>query len=164
LILINASKPAFRSLCVHREAEMTVSAILAAKGRDIVTIEPSASIAAAAELLGKKRIGAVIILGADRRIVGILSERDIVRAIAERGALALGEPVSVVMTRSVSTCNETETVISVMERMSAGKFRHMPVVDQGRPVGMVSISDVVKHRLHTMERDSAAMREYIMTA
>jgi hypothetical protein len=97
-------------------------------------------------------------------IVGILSERDIVRAIAERGALALGEPVSVVMTRSVSTCNETETVISVMERMSAGKFRHMPVVDQGRPVGMVSISDVVKHRLHTMERDSAAMREYIMTA
>jgi predicted transcriptional regulator len=68
------------------------------------------------------------------------------------------------MTRSVSTCNETETVISVMERMSSGKFRHMPVVDQGRPVGMVSISDVVKHRLDTMERDSAAMRDYIMTA
>jgi CBS domain-containing protein len=164
LILINASKAAFRSLCVHREAKMTVNTIIAAKGRDVVTIEPSASIAAAAELLGKKRIGAVVILGADRRIVGILSERDIVRAIAERGALALGEPVSVVMTRSVSTCNETETVISVMERMSSGKFRHMPVVDQGRPVGMVSISDVVKHRLDTMERDSAAMRDYIMTA
>jgi CBS domain-containing protein len=164
LILINASKRAFRSLCGHREAKMTVSTILAAKGRDVVTIEPSASIAAAAELLGKKRIGAIVILGADRHIVGILSERDIVRAIAERGAYALSEPVSVVMTRSVSTCNETELVISVMERMSAGKFRHMPVVDQGRLVGMVSISDVVKHRLHAMERDSTAMRDYIMTA
>jgi CBS domain-containing protein len=139
---------------------MTVRTILAAKGRDVVTIEPSASLAAAAELLAKKRIGAIVILGADRRIVGILSERDIVRAIAER-ADALGEPVSVVMTRSVSTCNETETVISVMERMSTGKFRHMPVVDQGRLVGMVSIGDVVKHRLHAMERDSAAMRDYI---
>ena len=139
---------------------MTVRTILAAKGRDVVTIEPSASLAAAAELLAKKRIGAIVILGADRRIVGILSERDIVRAIAER-ADALGEPVSVVMTRSVSTCNETETVISVMERMSTGKFRHMPVVDQGRLVGMVSIGDVVKHRLHAMERNSAAMRDYI---
>ena len=139
---------------------MTVRTILAAKGRDVVTIEPSASLAAAAELLAKKRIGAIVILGADRRIVGILSERDIVRAIAER-ADALGEPVSVVMTRSVSTCNETETVISVMERMSTGKFRHMPVVDQGRLVGMVSIGDVVKHRLHAMERDLAAMRDYI---
>jgi CBS domain-containing protein len=143
---------------------MTVSTILAAKGRDVVTIEPSASLAAAAELLAKKRIGAIVILGADRRIVGILSERDIVRAIAERGAYALAEPVSVAMTRRVSTCNETETVFSIMERMSAGKFRHMPVVDQGRLVGMVSIGDVVKHRLHAMERDSAAMRDYIVTA
>jgi predicted transcriptional regulator len=68
------------------------------------------------------------------------------------------------MTRSVSTCNEAEMVVSVMERMSSGKFRHMPVVEQGRLVGMVSISDVVKHRLHAMERDSTAMRNYIMTA
>jgi CBS domain-containing protein len=87
-----------------------------------------------------------------------------VRAIAERGAYSLSEPVSVAMTRRVSTCNETETVSSIMERMSAGKFRHMPVVDQGRLVGMVSIGDVVKHRLHAMERDSAAMRDYIVTA
>jgi CBS domain-containing protein len=143
---------------------MTVSTILATKGHDVVTIEPNASIAAAAELLAKKRIGAIVILGVDRRIVGILSERDIVRAIAERGAYALSEPVSVVMTRSVSTCTEAEMVISVMERMSAGKFRHMPVVDQGRLVGVVSIGDVVKHRLHAMERDSAAMRDYITTA
>jgi CBS domain-containing protein len=143
---------------------VTVSSVLATKGRDVVTLEPSASLAAAARLLAEKRIGAIVILGADRRIVGILSERDIVQAIAERGADALGEPVSVAMTRTVSTCNEAETVSSIMERMSAGKFRHMPVADQGRLVGMVSIGDVVKHRLHAMECDSAAMRDYIMTA
>lgn len=142
---------------------MTVSTILAAKGRDVVTIEPSASLAAAAKLLAEKRIGAVLILGADRRIVGILSERDIVRALAERGAGALEEPVSRTMTRKVSTCTERETVSSIMERMTDGKFRHMPVVDQARLVGMVSIGDVVKHRLHAMESDSAAMHDYILT-
>ena len=143
---------------------MTVATILAAKGRGVLTIQPSASLAAAATLLAEKRIGAVLILGADRRIVGILSERDIVRAIGERGVDVLGEPVSVAMTRKVSTCNETELVSSIMERMSAGKFRHMPVVDHGQPVGMISIGDVVKHRLQAMERDSVAMRDYISTA
>jgi CBS domain-containing protein len=142
---------------------MTVATVLAAKGLDVVTIEPSASLAAAARLLAEKRIGAVLILGADRRIVGILSERDIVRAIGERGADVLDEPVSVAMTRKVSTCNETELVSSIMERTSAGKFRHMPVIDQGQPVGMISIGDVVKHRLQAMERDSVAMRDYILT-
>jgi CBS domain-containing protein len=142
---------------------MTVANILAAKGRDLVTIEPSSSLADAAKLLAEKRIGAVLILGADRRIVGILSERDIVRAIAERGADVLGEPVSVAMTRKVSTCNEAELVSNVSERMTAGKFRHMPVIDQGQPVGMISIGDVVKYRLQAMERDSAAMRDYIST-
>ena len=143
---------------------MTVATILAAKGHDIVTIEPSASLAAAARLLAEKRIGAVLILGADRRIAGILSERDIVRVIAERGADVLNEPVSVAMTRKVSTCNETELVSKVMERMSEGKFRHMPVVDQGQPVGMISIGDVVKHRLQAMEQDSVAIHDYILTS
>jgi CBS domain-containing protein len=143
---------------------MTVSLILAAKGRDVVTIEPNATLAAAAKLLAEKRIGAVLILGADRHIVGILSERDIVRAIAERGAGALDEPVSAAMTRRVSTCNERETISAIMERMTVGKFRHVPVVDQGRLAGVVSIGDVVKHRLQEMERDSAAMRDYILTA
>jgi CBS domain-containing protein len=143
---------------------MTVSVLLAGKGREVVTIEPTASLAAAVALLAEKRIGAVLILGADRRITGILSERDIVRALAERGAAALDESVSSAMTRRVSTCRENETVSSIMERMTAGKFRHVPVVDQGRLVGIVSIGDVVKHRLHEMERDSAAMRDYILTA
>jgi len=129
-----------------------------------VTIEPSASLAAAARLLAEKRIGAVLILGADRRIAGILSERDIVRVIAEHGADVLNEPVSVAMTRKVSTCNETELVSKIMERMSAGKFRHMPVVDQGQPVGMISIGDVVKHRLQAMEQDSVAIHDYILTS
>ena len=142
---------------------MTVSAILAAKGRDVVSIEPSASLAAAAKLLAEKRIGAVVILGVDRRIVGILSERDIVRAVAEHGAAALGEPVSAVMTRNVATCGEDDSIASLMERMTAGKFRHMPVVDQGRLVGMVSIGDVVRQRLYARARDAAAMYGYIAT-
>jgi CBS domain-containing protein len=143
---------------------MTVSIILAGKGREVVTIEPAASLAAAARLLAEKRIGAVLILGADRRIAGIISERDIVRALADRGANALDEPVSRTMTRRVETCNESETVSNIMERMTVGKFRHMPVVDQGRVVGMLSIGDIVKHRVQEMERESAAMREYITTA
>jgi CBS domain-containing protein len=143
---------------------MTVSIILAGKGREVVTIEPAASLAAAALLLAEKRIGAVLILGADRRIAGIISERDIVRALADRGASALDEPVSRTMTRRVETCNESETVSNIMERMTVGKFRHMPVVDQGRVVGMLSIGDIVKHRVQEMERESAAMREYITTA
>ncbi len=143
---------------------MTVSIILAGKGREVATIEPNATLGDAVRLLAERRIGAIVILGADRRVVGILSERDIVRALAERGAAVLSEPVSQTMTRKVSTCNESETVVQIMERMTDGKFRHVPVVDQGQLVGIISIGDVVKHRLHEMERESAAMRDYILTA
>ena len=143
---------------------MTVSIILAKKGCDVVTIEPNANLAAAVELLAEKHIGAVVIVGADRRVVGILSERDIVRALAEQGREALDGPVSAAMTRKVSTCHERETISSIMERMTLGKFRHVPVVDQGRLAGIVSIGDVVKHRLSEVESDSAAMRDYILTA
>jgi len=143
---------------------MTVSIILAGKRREVVTIEPSARLADAIQLLAGKRIGAAIVLGADRRIAGIISERDVVRSLAERGAAALDEPVSGTMTRKVETCNEGETVANIMERMTAGKFRHMPVVDQGRLTGIVSIGDIVKHRVHEMERESVAMRDYIRTA
>ena len=143
---------------------MNVGIILAEKGREVVTIEPNASLAQAAHLLADKRIGAALILGADRRIAGIISERDIVRALAEHGAAALEQPVSRTMTRKVETCTENETVANIMERMTAGKFRHMPVVDQGRLVGVVSIGDIVKHRVHEVERESVAMRDYIMTA
>ena len=143
---------------------MTVSIILAAKGRNVISVEPNATLSSAVALLAEKRIGAVVVLGVDSRIVGILSERDIVRALAERGAAALNAPVSQIMTRKVSTCTEAETISSIMERMTEGKFRHVPVVDRGRLVGIVSIGDVVKHRLQQMESDSAAMRDYILTA
>jgi CBS domain-containing protein len=143
---------------------MTVSIILAGKGRDVASIEPNATLSAAIGLLAEKRIGALLILGADHRVVGILSERDIVRALGERGAEVLGEPVSRSMTRNVSTCTEKETISSIMERMTEGKFRHMPVVEQGRLAGIISIGDVVKHRVREMEQDSAAMHDYILSA
>jgi len=143
---------------------MTVSIILAAKGREVVSVEPNATLTSVVALLAERRIGAALVLGVDLRIVGIVSERDIVRALAERGAAALDDPVSRFMTRKFSTCTEGETMSSIMERMTEGKFRHLPVVDQGRVVGIISIGDVVKHRLQEMERDSAAMRDYILTA
>jgi CBS domain-containing protein len=143
---------------------MTVSIILAGKGRDVVTIEPKATLSDAVKLLAEKRIGAVVILGADRRIAGILSERDIVRALAESGRDAVDGPVSAAMTRKVSTCHERETISAIMERMTTGKFRHIPVVDQGKLVGIVSIGDVVKHTLMAMQHESEALHDYIQTA
>jgi CBS domain-containing protein len=147
-----------------REATMTVKAILSVKGSDVVTIEPTANLESAARILADRRIGALVVLGANHRIVGILSERDIVRAIAERGAAALSEPLSQVMTREVKTCKESDTVAEIMEWMTTGKFRHVPVVEQERLAGIVSIGDVVKHRLHEMEREQEALRDYIQTA
>lgn len=143
---------------------MTVSTVLADKGREVITIQPSATLADAVKVLAEHRIGAAPVLGADRRIVGIISERDIVAALGARGAAVLDEPVSRTMTRNVETCNQSETICSIMERMTERKFRHLPVVDQGRLVGIVSIGDVVKHRLREMEHESAAMHDYILTA
>ncbi|HZQ14813.1 MAG TPA: CBS domain-containing protein [Pseudolabrys sp.] len=145
---------------------MNVQAILAAKtiGGDIVGIEPTAHLAAAANLLARHRIGALVIRGAGGRLAGILSERDIVRALAEHGAAALDLPVGQVMTRDVETCNEDESCARIMERMTAGRFRHMPVLRGGKLVGLVSIGDVVKQRVDEIERESEAMRDYIRSA
>lgn len=143
---------------------MNVSAILADKGHDVVTIEPAATLAKAAQLLTEKRIGALLILGADHRLIGVISERDIVEALADRGSMALTEPVSQSMTREVATCTENEPTASLMEKMTTGRFRHLPVVDQDRLIGIVSIGDVVKHRLQQLEQESAAMHDYIQTA
>jgi CBS domain-containing protein len=143
---------------------MNVKAIIDVKGTDVVTIEPTVSLATASKLLAERRIGALVVLGADQRIVGILSERDIVRAISERGAGALHEQIAQVMTRKVATCTCDETIHSIMERMTAGKFRHVPVIEAGRLAGIISIGDVVKNRIEEMEQESAAMRDYIQTA
>ena len=143
---------------------MNVKAILAAKGGDIVSIEPTADLAAAAKLLSAHSIGAVLIRGAGGRLAGILSERDIVRAIAEQGAAALVSSVGQVMTRNVATCGEEDSIARIMERMTEGKFRHMPVLAKGEPIGLVSIGDVVKQRVGEIEQESEAMRDYIRTA
>jgi CBS domain-containing protein len=143
---------------------MTVQAILSVKGGKIVSIEPTATLETAVKTLTDHRIGALVVLGPDRRVIGIISERDIVRALAERGAGVLKEPLAQVMTRKVVTCSPSETVGTIMERMTTGKFRHVPVIEQDQVVGIISIGDVVKHRLHEMERESAALRDYIQTA
>jgi CBS domain-containing protein len=143
---------------------MTVKAILATKGSEVTTIEPTATLETAIGVLAERRIGALVVLGADRRLIGILSERDIVRALADQGVTVLKETLSQVMTRKVHTCTSSETVSAIMERMTTGKFRHIPVVEQDRLVGIVSIGDVVKHRLMEMERETDALRDYIQTA
>ena len=143
---------------------MTVKTILATKGSNVLSIEPTASLEAAVAMLAKHRVGALLVLGPDRRVIGILSERDIVRALAERGAGALKEPLAQTMTRKVVTCSQSDTVGALMERMTTGKFRHLPVIEQDQLVGIVSIGDVVKLRLHEMEHEAAALRDYIQTA
>jgi CBS domain-containing protein len=143
---------------------MTVNDILLHKGRDVITIEPTASVAAAVRMLAQHRIGALLVTGADYHIVGIISERDIVRVLDARGPAVLDAPVAEVMTRKVVTCDRRETIADIMERMTTGKFRHVPVVEHGRLAGLVSIGDVVKVRLSQLEHEQNALREYIRTA
>jgi CBS domain-containing protein len=141
---------------------MTVSRILALKGRDVATIAPHRSVADAVTLLAARRIGAVIVGGDDGAVLGILSERDIVRALVG-GADALQHPVSRYMTAEVVSCAPDMLIVDVMEEMTAGRFRHMPVMEGGRLAGIVSIGDVVKHRLDEMQHETQALREYITT-
>ena len=143
---------------------MTVNDILSQKGNQVLTIEPAATLATAVQTLAQRRIGALVVTGADHRIVGIISERDIVRVLGEKGTAVLGAPVAEVMTRKVVTCGRNETIAEIMERMTGGKFRHVPVVEHGRLVGIVSIGDVVKARLSELEYEQDALREYIRTA
>ena len=143
---------------------MIVKNILADKRGDVVTIEPTADLAAAVKLLTARHIGAVVVLGADHQVIGILSERDVVRTLAERGATVLSEPVSQVMTRDVKTCSEDDTVEGLMGRMTDGRFRHMPVVQQGKLIGIVSIGDVVKSHVEEIGHEARTLRDYIQTA
>ena len=143
---------------------MTVKSILSAKSRDVLTIEPTANLAAAAKLMAELNIGALVVTGPDQRIVGIVSERHIVRELAAHCAASLDLPLTEVMTRNVMTCNSSDTISSVMERMTEGRFRHLPVVEQGRLTGILSIGDVVKHRLQAMDNEQSALHDYIQTA
>lgn len=142
---------------------MTVRSILNTKGHQIMSVEPDAKLADAVKLLGEKKIGAVLVMS-QNRLEGILSERDIVRVLGERGAGVLEEPVSQVMTRKVVTCKETDTVAELMEMMTTGKFRHLPVLDNNQVVGLISIGDIVKRRVQEYEAEQEALRDYIKTA
>lgn len=143
---------------------MTVKMILSTKGSDVVTVEPTASVETAIRILTERRIGALVVTGPQQRVIGIISERDIVRALSEQGAAVLGQPLAQLMTRKVVTCAGSDTVGEIMERMTSGKFRHMPVLEQDRLIGIISIGDVVKYRLTEMEHESAALRDYIQSA
>lgn len=142
----------------------TVAGILSVKGRDVVTTQPHRTVAEAAKLLDDRGIGAVLVTSADGGLLGILSERDILRAVARTGPAILQDAVSRYMTTKVVTTRLDCTVTSVMEAMTAGRFRHMPVLENGRIVGVVSIGDVVKHRIEQIESEHTALREYIASA
>jgi len=140
---------------------MNVAAILRQKGRAVTTASPTMTLVEVANKLAAKRIGAIVVVGARGEVVGIVSERDIVRALASAGADCLTRPVSEVMTREVVTSRETDTLDELMAMMTARRFRHLPVVTDGALVGIISIGDVVKHHVAEVEMEATAMREYI---
>jgi CBS domain-containing protein len=142
---------------------MTVRSILDSKGHQVLSVEPDAKLATAIKILGEKKIGAVLVMS-QGHMEGILSERDIVRVLSERGAAALEEPVSGVMTRKVVSCRQSDTVAGLMEMMTLGKFRHLPVVEDGNVVGLISIGDIVKRRVQEYEAEQEALQNYIKTA
>ena len=140
---------------------MSVRLILESKGREVATIDPSATLGSAVKVLAERRIGALVSVGESGTVIGILSERDIVRRIAEDGASCLDEPVATAMTRNVKTAHEDMTIDEAMDVMTQNRFRHLPVTEGGRLVGIVSIGDVVKRRIETVEREAEDLRSYI---
>ena len=143
---------------------MNVAGILALKGREVTTITAGALVSEAVARLASRKIGALVVAGQDNRVEGIISERDIVRAIGKQGAGILANAVSSLMTREVVSCTESDTINDVMGRMTRGRFRHLPVVEDGRLAGIISIGDVVKARIEQVEREAEEMRAYIATA
>ncbi len=142
---------------------MTVARIINDKGRDVVTMAGDVSLADLVATLAEKRIGAVVIVeGGDIR--GIISERDIVRALARHGAEALSKHAAEFMTSKIVTCGPEDTIHNVMQKMTDGRFRHLPVVHHGKLEGIVSIGDIVKSRIEEVEKEADQIREYIATA
>ena len=140
---------------------MSVAHILQLKGRDVFTAKPGDSVKTVAEMLSSKRIGAIVVSTDGSKIDGIVSERDVVRALAQQGAAALNVTVSSIMTKNVQTCEEADSETELMALMTLNRIRHVPVVAKGKLIGMVSIGDVVKLRVEQIERDAADMKAYI---
>lgn len=140
---------------------MTVASILNVKGSDVATVSADVSLLEAVKLLEDKGIGALVVSSGGGAVEGIVSERDVVRALAEHGPEVLSQPIANYITREVVTCTMDERVPDLMAKMTQGRFRHMPVVEDGKLAGIVSIGDVVKQRIAEAENEAAAMRSYI---
>lgn len=140
---------------------MHVAAILKDKGRAVETVGADANIMDVAAKLSAKRIGAVIVTDTDGGVAGIISERDIIRVVGKHGVGALDWPVADVMTKSVMSCRETDTVDTLMSVMTERRIRHLPVLEKGKLAGIISIGDVVKHRVAEVELEATLMRDYI---
>jgi CBS domain-containing protein len=140
---------------------MQIKHILRDKGRDVVTISAEATLSEAARTLARKHIGALVVRGSDGGIVGILSERDLVQALADASVAALAQSVSAHMSRGVVTCGEADTVDELMEVMTARRIRHLPVVESDKLIGIVSIGDVVKSCIAETTREAETLRGYI---
>jgi CBS domain-containing protein len=143
---------------------MTVAVILKHKGAKVETVRPTATVQQICDLLAQKRIGAAVVVGAAGEVVGIISERDVVQAISKDGPQALTRSIDEIMTRNVATCRLTDSSESLMETMTRERFRHVPVVEGGRLIGIVSIGDVVKRRIEDTDLERYAMRDYIAQA
>jgi CBS domain-containing protein len=143
---------------------MTVARILSEKGREVFTTQPHRTLKEVIDLLASKGVGAVVVSDASMSVLGILSERDVVRVIAQHGAAALDDQVSRHMTPKVITVTRGDTIDHVMQTMTEGRFRHLPVVEDGRLIGIVSIGDVVKRHVNMIDSERQALREYIATA
>lgn len=141
---------------------MFVSDILSRKGGLVYTITPGTSVAQISQQLSTRRIGSVLVLDAEGSVAGIVSERDLVRAFASHGAAAMEFEAGKIMTRDVVTCDPDDSIDHVMEQMTRGRFRHLPVVRHGELLGLVSIGDVVKARLEEAHHESEALRAYIV--
>lgn len=139
---------------------MNAATILKFKGGGVVTTTANKSLLDIAKLLGQRGIGCIVVVGDDDKIAGIVSERDLMRAIAQRGSEVLNEPVSDFMTKSVITAREADTSERLMSEMTTRRFRHMPVVERGRLIGLISIGDLVKIHMSALEMETAATREY----
>jgi CBS domain-containing protein len=142
---------------------MTVARIINEKGRDVVTVSSKTSLADIAATLSEKRIGAVVVVEGDA-IRGIVSERDVVRAVAKHGGDGLAMLAADWMTAKVVTCRPEDTIQELMQKMTTGRFRHLPVVEHGKLAGIISIGDVVKRRIEEVEREADQIRQYIATA
>ncbi len=139
---------------------MSVSQILAEKGRDVFTVTSDTTVLNVAKALADKKIGAAVVLK-DGDLCGIASERDIVREIAKDAVEGLAMPISACMTREVVSCSLNDTIDTVMERMTAGRFRHVPVLENGKLAGLISIGDVVKRKIEQAEHDVEELKRYI---